>query len=92
MFIFHPHAQVLNTILYSFVRFSGLFARQKSSPSVLSELSGCQIAWQRFEVHLDAVRARTLPEPWPWIWVLNEETCLLLQLRTLTPPKKYMDF
>ena len=64
------------TMVYSFVCFGELFA-QTSSLNI-NVLSGCQIAWQRFEVHLDAVRARTLPEPWPWIWVLNEETRLQL--------------
>ena len=43
---------------------------------------GCQLAWQRLEVHMDAVRARTLPEPWPWIWVLNEEASMLVRNRT----------
>ena len=53
-------------------------------------IAGCQIAWQRFEVHLDAVRARTLPEPWPWIWVLNEDAADLLDsgfLGSLTQEK-----
>lgn len=79
---------------YTILLFQWAFRSPKIFPfGARCDLSGCQIAWQRFEVHLDAVRARTLPEPWPWIWVLNEETQLLqlLQLVSLTP-KKYMDF
>ncbi|CAJ1388311.1 unnamed protein product [Effrenium voratum] len=43
---------------------------------------GCQLSWRRFEVHLDAMRSRGLPEPWPWIWVINEEGSMLVRNRT----------
>eukprot|EP00930_Biecheleria_cincta_P041475 TRINITY_DN28431_c0_g2_i1.p1 TRINITY_DN28431_c0_g2~~TRINITY_DN28431_c0_g2_i1.p1 ORF type:complete len:738 (-),score=106.23 TRINITY_DN28431_c0_g2_i1:181-2394(-) len=44
--------------------------------------SGSQAAWRRLEVHLDAVRSRELPEPWPWVWTLNEEASMLVRNRT----------
>ncbi|CAE7449205.1 unnamed protein product [Symbiodinium pilosum] len=46
---------------------------------------GCPITWRRLDVHLDAVRTRALPEPWPWIWVLNEEASMLVRNRTKVP-------
>eukprot|EP00438_Fugacium_kawagutii_P015764 Skav233453 [mRNA] locus=scaffold1486:443846:457009:- [translate_table: standard] len=64
----------------SFPYFAGKLRRSLKKAS-----AGCQIAWQRFEVHLDAVRARTLPDPWPWIWVLNEEASMLVRNRTKVP-------
>eukprot|EP00931_Biecheleriopsis_adriatica_P122745 TRINITY_DN97773_c0_g1_i1.p1 TRINITY_DN97773_c0_g1~~TRINITY_DN97773_c0_g1_i1.p1 ORF type:complete len:693 (-),score=134.54 TRINITY_DN97773_c0_g1_i1:53-2131(-) len=47
--------------------------------------SGCQATWRRFEVHLDAVRSRQLPDPWPWVWVLNEEASMLIRNKTKVP-------
>lgn len=44
--------------------------------------NGSQVAWRRLEVHLDAVRSRELPEPWPWVWTLNEEASMLVRNRT----------
>lgn len=64
----------------SFSSFAG-----KVRKSLKKASGGCQIAWQRIEVHLDAIRARTLPEPWPWIWVLNEEASMLVRNRTKVP-------
>ena len=66
--------------LCSFPAFAG-----KVRKSLKKANSGCQISWQRIEVHLDAIRARQLPEPWPWIWVLNEEASMLVRNRTKVP-------
>eukprot|EP00929_Paragymnodinium_shiwhaense_P014804 TRINITY_DN122767_c0_g1_i1.p1 TRINITY_DN122767_c0_g1~~TRINITY_DN122767_c0_g1_i1.p1 ORF type:complete len:748 (+),score=172.04 TRINITY_DN122767_c0_g1_i1:102-2345(+) len=44
--------------------------------------TGCLMTWRRLRVHLDAMRQRELPDPWPCVWATSKETSMLVKNRT----------
>eukprot|EP00933_Yihiella_yeosuensis_P013646 TRINITY_DN12540_c0_g5_i1.p1 TRINITY_DN12540_c0_g5~~TRINITY_DN12540_c0_g5_i1.p1 ORF type:complete len:712 (+),score=112.95 TRINITY_DN12540_c0_g5_i1:100-2235(+) len=47
--------------------------------------SGRQAAKRCLEVHLDIIRSRQLPNPWPYVWYQNQEASMLVRNKTKVP-------
>uniref|UniRef100_A0A7S4T8Y7 Uncharacterized protein n=1 Tax=Alexandrium monilatum TaxID=311494 RepID=A0A7S4T8Y7_9DINO len=43
---------------------------------------GCPVTWRRLGVHMDNMRSRELPDPWPCAWVQACDASILVRNRT----------
>lgn len=46
---------------------------------------GCRVTWRRLGVHMDNIRSREIPDPWPWAWVQASDGSILVRNRTKVP-------